>query len=78
MSRPLEDLRRSAAGVSEAPPAAAAYLDKVHRRAYAITNADVDALRAAGMSEDEIFEQTIAAAIREGIRRHDAAMRAIR
>ena len=44
-------------------------------RAYAITDADVEALKAAGVSEDEIFEQTVAAAIAEGLRRLDAATR---
>jgi alkylhydroperoxidase family enzyme len=50
-----------------------AYLEKVHRTAYKITDADVEALKAAGLSEDEIFEQTVAAAIAEGLRRLDAA-----
>jgi hypothetical protein len=30
-------------------------------------------VKAAGLSEDEIFEQTVAAAISEGLRRLDAA-----
>lgn len=50
-----------------------AYLRKVHERAYTIADADVDALRAAGCTEDEIFEQTVAAAIAEGLRRLDRA-----
>ena len=49
------------------------YLRKVHERAHTITDADVDALRAAGCSEDEIFEQTVAAAVAEGLRRLDRA-----
>jgi alkylhydroperoxidase family enzyme len=77
VSGPLDELRRAAAGVGEAPPAAGAYLDKVRLRAYTVTDADVEALRAAGMREDEVFEQTVAAAIGEGFRRYDAAMRAI-
>ena len=36
---------------------------------------DVAALDAAGLSEDEIFEQTVAAAIAEGLRRLDAGLR---
>ena len=50
-----------------------AYLEKVHLHAYKVTDADVEALKAAGLSEDEIFEQTVAAAIAEGLRRLDAA-----
>jgi alkylhydroperoxidase family enzyme len=50
----------------------------VHERAYAVTDADVEALKAAGIGEDEIFEQTVAAAIAEGLRRLDAAEQVIR
>ena len=55
----------------------ARYLAKVHERAYTVTDADVDELLAAGHSQDEIFEQTVAAAIGEGLRRLDAALRVI-
>ena len=51
-----------------------AYLAKVRTGAYAITDADVEALKAAGISEDEIFEQTVAAAIGQGLRRLDQAL----
>ena len=53
------------------------YLDKVHARAYTITDGDVEALKSAGLSEDEIFEQTVAVAIGEGLRRLDSAERVI-
>jgi alkylhydroperoxidase family enzyme len=55
----------------------AAYLGKVRECAYTVTDADVEALKAAGFSEDEIFEHTVAAAIGEGLRRLDAATEAI-
>jgi hypothetical protein len=51
----------------------ASYLATVRERAYTLTNADVEALKEAGCSEDEIFEQTVAVAIGEGLRRLDAA-----
>jgi hypothetical protein len=53
------------------------YLAKVKERAYAITDADVQAVKDAGISEDEIFEQTVAVAVHEGRRRIAAAERAI-
>ena len=53
------------------------YLAKVHDCAYTVTDADVQALKDAGISEDVIFEQTVAVAIAEGLRRLDAATRAI-
>jgi alkylhydroperoxidase family enzyme len=55
----------------------APYLAKVHERAYTVTDQDVEELLAAGHSQDEIFEQTAAAAIAEGLRRLDAAMQVI-
>ena len=77
MSEHIDELRRIAASVDVAPAGMEAYLAKVRDRAYTVTDADVERLEAAGFSEDEIFEQTVAAAIREGLRRLDAAERAI-
>jgi alkylhydroperoxidase family enzyme len=39
-----------------------------------VTDADVEALKAAGFSEDEIFEQTVATAVAAGLERLDAGM----
>ncbi|HVV58555.1 MAG TPA: hypothetical protein VHC45_09345 [Gaiellaceae bacterium] len=75
---PIEQLRANLAAAPAPPPAAEAYLAKVRAKAYTVTDADVDALREAGLSEDEIFEQTVAAAIGEGLRRLDAAERVLR
>jgi hypothetical protein len=72
-----EELRAAVARVPPAPPAAEEYLAKVRSRAYTITDGDIEALKAAGLSEDEIFEQTVKAAVGEGLRRLDAAERAI-
>jgi alkylhydroperoxidase family enzyme len=74
---PLEELRAVAAGIAPAPEAMGSYLAKVRAGAYAVTDADVDALKASGLTEDEIFEQTVAAAVGEGFRRLDTAIRAI-
>ena len=77
MSEPIAELRATAAAVSPAPAAMSSYLTKVHERAYTITDADVEALKEAGLSEDEIFEQTVAAALAEGLRRLDRALEVI-
>jgi alkylhydroperoxidase family enzyme len=71
----LDELRSLTLAV---PPAEMdAYVAKVRDRAYTITDADVDALKQAGLSEDEIFESTVAVAIGEGLRRLDRALEAI-
>jgi len=47
----------------------AAYVDKVSRHAYRVTDEDVAALKAEGYSEDAIFEITVAAAVAAGLYR---------
>ena len=54
-----------------------AYLEKVRSCAYTITDADVQAVKSAGVSEDEIFERTVAVAVEEGRRRLAAAERVL-
>ena len=73
----IEQLRANVAATPPPPPEMAAYLEKVRTRAYRVTDGDVQELKDAGCSEDEIFEQTVAVAISEGLRRLDAAARVI-
>jgi alkylhydroperoxidase family enzyme len=77
VTEPIEELRAVAAAVAPEPPALAPYLDKVRRRAYTVTDADVAALVAAGFSEDDIFRHTVEVAVAEGFRRLDAGLEAI-
>jgi alkylhydroperoxidase family enzyme len=77
VTAPLEQLRATAGSFEHAPTVMAPYLEKVRRRAYAVTDDDVEALRAAGLSEDEIFEHTVAVAVAEGLRRLDSGLEAI-
>ena len=65
----VADLRMAAQPGRPAPPEFAAYLDKVRDEAYQITDAAVQALKDAGFSDDEIFEQTVAAAVDAGLHR---------
>jgi alkylhydroperoxidase family enzyme len=76
VSDPIEQLRAVAATASP-PQAMAAYLAKVRDRAYTVSDADVETLKQAGCSEDEIFEQTVAVAIEQGLRRLDSALEVI-
>ena len=73
MADPISELRNVVAA-SESPPAEMAdYLAKARDRAYAVVDRDIEALKEAGFSEDAIFEQTVAVAIAEGLRRLDLA-----
>jgi alkylhydroperoxidase family enzyme len=75
---PLIDQLRAAAQPNRPIPAkAAAYAATVRRHAYRVTDAQVEALRAAELSEDEIFELTVAAAVGAGLERLDAGMRTL-
>jgi alkylhydroperoxidase family enzyme len=73
----IADLRAGARPGRPAPPAFAPYLDKVRRGAYQVTDADVQALKAAGFSEDEIFEHTVSAAVGAGLERLETGLRAL-
>jgi len=77
MSDEIAELRAIAKAMAPPPEELDAYLAKVRERAYAITDDEVEQLKARGLSEDEIFEQTVAVAISQGLRRYDAAMGAI-
>lgn len=69
---------RAAAFRGEAvPEAAAVYVDKVRRHAYKVSDGDVEALRAAGWTEDAIFELTVATALGAALSRLDRARRAM-
>lgn len=60
------------------PAKAAAYAATVRRHAYKVTDAQVNALREAELTEDEIFELTVAAAAGAGLDRLDAGLRTLR
>jgi alkylhydroperoxidase family enzyme len=73
----IEQLRAAARRDRGAPRAARAYLETVRRHAYRVTDEQVAELRAGGLSEDEIFELTVAAAVAAGLERLDAGLRTL-
>jgi alkylhydroperoxidase family enzyme len=77
LSEHIAELRAIVSELPPAPDVMAPYLAKVRERAYTVTDADVDGLKAAGITEDEIFEQTVAVAVGQGLRRFDAAMKVL-
>ncbi len=78
MGDAIDELRGLAAAAGSPPATMDAYLAKVRERAYTVTDGDVEALKRDGIGEDEIFEQTVAAALAEGLRRLDRAEDVIR
>jgi len=76
------ELRRAvsvvaAGGAAELPDDLRPYVEKVARNAYKVTDEDVDALRAAGYSDDAVFELTLAAALGAARMRLDAGLDAM-
>lgn len=53
------------------------YLEQVRLHAYRVTDRDVQGLQDAGVSEDEIFEQTVATAVSACTERLNAGRRAL-
>lgn len=74
---PIAQLRAVVASSGAAPAEMTTYLEKVRDSAYMVTDGDVEQLKAAGLTEDAIFEQTVAVAIAEGLRRLDRAAEVI-
>ncbi len=71
------DLRRAAfdnAGLSEP---ITTLIEKVAEHAYQVTDEDVVAVRAAGLSEDQIFEIVVCAAIGQASRQYANALAAL-
>jgi alkylhydroperoxidase/carboxymuconolactone decarboxylase family protein YurZ len=52
-------------------------IDKVAKHAYQVTDDDVSAAKASGLSEDQIFEIVICAAIGQATRQYDRARAAL-
>ena len=52
-------------------------IDKVVKQAYRVTDGDIAAAKASGLSEDQIFEIIVCAAIGQAGRQHDTALAAL-
>ena len=71
-------LRQSAATGKGLSEPWLSYTLKVRDEASGITDADIESLKAAGHTEDEIFEMTIAAAVGASLHTLEAGLRAVR
>ncbi|QUR69293.1 hypothetical protein [Mycobacterium spongiae] len=70
-------LRRAAYSGEGLPAPLSGYVEKLHRHAYRVQDDDVEQMRAAGYSDDQIFEVTIAAALGAGDDRMRAGLSAL-
>ena len=52
-------------------------IDKVTKHAYQVTDEDIAAARASGLTEDQIFEMVVCAAIGQSSRQYDKALAAL-
>jgi hypothetical protein len=52
-------------------------IEKVAYRAYSVTDEDIAAVRAAGLTEDQIFEIVVCAAIGQANRQYTSALAAV-
>ncbi|MBB5914787.1 AhpD family alkylhydroperoxidase [Nocardia transvalensis] len=70
-------LRAAAATGDTLPEPVQAYAASVRNASYRITDVDIEKLTAAGYSEDQIFEITVAAAVGAALRSYDAGLNAL-
>jgi len=71
------EARRAAFDNTGVDVRARALIDKVARSAWKVTAADIAAAKAAGLSEDEIFELVVCAAFGQSSRQLHAALSAL-
>jgi hypothetical protein len=70
-------LRRSAFDNAGLEEPLGGLVSKVAEHAYQVTDEDVSAARATGLSEDQIFEVVVCAAIGQASRQYDNAIKAL-
>jgi alkylhydroperoxidase family enzyme len=69
--------RRAAFDDAEVASPVRSLIEKVATHAHEVTDEDVAAARASGLSEDQIFEIVVCAAIGQANRQYDTALRAL-
>ena len=72
------DVRLAAAERTDVPERFTSYVNTIHAHAYQVTDRTVADLRAAGASQDEVFEVTVSAAFGAARERLEAGLAALR
>ena len=75
--RASAEIRRAAFANTGLPEPLSRFVDMVAHGATSVTDADIRALLHAGLSEDEIFEIVVSAAIGQATRQHQNALAAL-
>jgi hypothetical protein len=75
--RAASDLRRRAFDARGLPEPLATIVHKIGTRPTEINAEDIAAARAAGLTEDQLFEVIVCAAVGQAMRQHDAALAAV-
>jgi hypothetical protein len=75
--RASRDQRRAAFDNAGLPKPLNMLIDKVAKHAYQVSDEDITAARASGISEDQIFEMVVCAAIGQASRQYDTALKAL-
>jgi hypothetical protein len=70
-------LRRAAFDNAGAPEPLRTLIDKVAKHAYKVTDHDIALVKASGLTEDQIFEIVVCAAIGQATRQYDVARAAL-
>jgi hypothetical protein len=68
-------VRRAALEGNAVPPSVAALVEKIRHHAYKVTDADVQDALAAGWTENQLFELSVATAVGAGLHRREAVDR---
>jgi len=69
--------RKAAFANGEVPATVRALIEKVTKHAYKIVDEDIAASKAQGVSEDQLFELVVCAAIGQASRQYEGAMAAL-
>lgn len=69
--------RRSAFNNAGLPESLNRLIEKVAQRAYTITDEDIAAVKSSGLSEDQIFEIVVCAALGQATRNYETALAAL-
>jgi len=69
--------RKAAFANAEVPAAVRALIEKVTKNAYKIVDEDIAAAKAQGVTEDQLFELVVCAAIGQASRQYEGAMAAL-